>query len=222
MVLSGARAGVVSRWVTPELADAVTARARAESDAAVLAAGEDPRRERFRALPARLGVYFVLGLCLYSGLPYRAVLGKLCSVVQAPEASRNAAPALTGLRRYWGTAGAAVLAACLAAVAAPRRGPICGLLASLGRPTVKAASKENIAWFGGGAQGEERGSGPARRRGGGYPQARLVALVACGTRAPAGRGDQPLRPGNGAGRRARRTRGSACCCWPTAGLSYHL
>src|ERR1700723_3018919 len=57
-VLAGIGAGVLGRWITPSLADEVTT-------------GE-PREQRFRALPARLGGYFVLGLCLDSGKPYRA------------------------------------------------------------------------------------------------------------------------------------------------------
>src|ERR1700685_212116 len=62
-VLAGIGAGVLGRWITPSLADEVTT-------------GE-PREQRFRALPARLGVYFVLGLCLEAGKPYRAVLKDL-------------------------------------------------------------------------------------------------------------------------------------------------
>src|ERR1700685_3814647 len=62
-VRAGLGAGVLGRWITPSLADEVPT-------------GE-PREQRFRALPARLGVYFVLGLCLEAGKPYRAVLKDL-------------------------------------------------------------------------------------------------------------------------------------------------
>ena len=55
-----------ARWVTPGLADEVLA-----------GAGQDAAGQRFRALPGRLGVYFVLGLCLHAGTPYREVLRKL-------------------------------------------------------------------------------------------------------------------------------------------------
>jgi len=207
MVLSGARAGVLSRWVTPELADAVTAQARAESDAAVLAAGEDPRRERFRALPARLGVYFVLGLCLYSGLPYRAVLGKLCSglgpALAAAGWARPSSTALTGLRRRLGERPFELLFWQLASPLSPRReawSHICGLLAvAWDGTTVKApASKENIACFGKpGHKGKKNApaGGPPAAGEAAYPQARLVALIACGTRALLGAAIGPLKTG---------------------------
>ena len=67
-VLAAIRIGVPSRWVTPGLVDEVLAEA-----------GQAVAGQRFRALPARLGVYFVLGLCLFSDLPYREVLRKLVS-----------------------------------------------------------------------------------------------------------------------------------------------
>jgi len=38
---------------------------------------------RLRALPARLGVYFVLGLCLFSHLAYGQVLRELTSGLEA-------------------------------------------------------------------------------------------------------------------------------------------
>ena len=207
MVLSGARAGVLSRWVTPGLADAVTAQARAESGAAVLAAGEAPRRERFRALPARLGVYFVLGLCLYSGLPYRAVLGKLCSglgpALAAAGWARPSSTALTGLRRRLGERPFELLFWQLASPLSPRReawSHICGLLAvAWDGTTVKApASKENIACFGKpGHKGKKNApaGGPPAAGEAAYPQARLVALIACGTRALLGAAIGPLKTG---------------------------
>ena len=72
-VLAGVRLGVLARWVTPELADEVLAEAGEAAAGAVVMAGPGPGRLRFRALPGRLGVYFVLGLCLFSGMPYREV-----------------------------------------------------------------------------------------------------------------------------------------------------
>src|SRR6516225_4396345 len=68
-VLAAIRIGVPSRWVTPGLVDEVLAEAGQAG----------PGGQRFRALPGRLGVYFVLGLCLFSDLPYREVLRKLAS-----------------------------------------------------------------------------------------------------------------------------------------------
>ena len=37
---------------------------------------------RLRALPARLGVYFVLGLCLFSQLPYGQVLRENTTMIE--------------------------------------------------------------------------------------------------------------------------------------------
>ena len=85
-VLAGIGAGVLGRWITASLADEVTT-------------GE-PREQRFRALPARLGVYFVLGLCLEAGKPYRAVLKDLTAGLSGVLAAAGwqvpASTALTG------------------------------------------------------------------------------------------------------------------------------
>ena len=70
---------MLARFVTPGLVDEVVAEAGAELAGEVAAAGGTPRRPRFRAMPARLGVYFVLGLCLYSHLPYAEVVKELAS-----------------------------------------------------------------------------------------------------------------------------------------------
>jgi Insertion element 4 transposase N-terminal len=67
-ILAGVQIGVPARWVTPDLADEVLAEA-----------GQAVAGQRFRALPGRLGMYFVLGLCLESGKPYRAVLKDLAA-----------------------------------------------------------------------------------------------------------------------------------------------
>ncbi|WP_442942073.1 transposase domain-containing protein [Nonomuraea sp. NBC_00507] len=36
-------------------------------------------QRRFRALPSRLGVYFVLALCLFSGSSYESVIARMVS-----------------------------------------------------------------------------------------------------------------------------------------------
>src|SRR3984885_7470993 len=61
---------------------------------------------RLRALPARLAVYFTLGLCLFSGQPYASVLGSLARGLEAELAGAGwrapAATAVTAARRRAG------------------------------------------------------------------------------------------------------------------------
>ena len=190
-VLAGVRIGVPGRWVTPGLVDEVLAEAG-------LAGGGCG--QRFRALPARLGVYFVLGLCLFSGLPYREVLrqlaGGLAVALRAAGWQVPASTALTGLRRRLGEKPFELLFWRLCGTLSPGTAPwshICGLLAlAWDGTTIKVpASAPNVACFG-------------RRRGtkdGHYPLVRLVTLVACGTRALAGAAIGPVR-GTGTGEQA--------------------
>jgi hypothetical protein len=184
-VLAGVGAGVLGRWITPELADEVAAGGRCE--------------QRFRALPARLGVYFVLGLCLFSGMPYRQVLRQLTGGLSGALAAAGwqvpASTALTGLRRRLGEKPFELLFGRLCGALSPGTAPwshICGLLAMAwdGTTIKAAASGENIAAFGrlGGKDGH-------------YPLVRLVTLIACGTRALAGAAMGPVR-GKGTGEQA--------------------
>jgi hypothetical protein len=191
-VLAGVGAGLVSWFVPPGLVDEVTAEARAAADAQVLAAGGRVRRQRLRALPPRLGVYFVLGLCLFSQLPYRDVLqgmaGGLTGALAAGGWAVPAATALTRLRRRLGARPFELLFWRVTGVLLPGTAPwshVCGLLAvAWDGTTVKVAdSPENAAWFG--------------RQQDGYPKARLVALVACGTRALLGAASGPMTTGEG-------------------------
>lgn len=182
-VLAGIGAGVPGRWLTAELADEV-------------AAGV-PREQRFRALPTRLGVYFVLGLCLHAGMPYREVLRQLAGGLAGRLAAAGwqvpASTALTGLRRRLGEKPFELLFWRLCGVLSPGRAPwshIGGLLAvAWDGTTVKApASGGNVAAFG----------RPGGTKDGHYPQVRLVTLIACGTRALAGAAMGPVR-GRGTG-----------------------
>jgi hypothetical protein len=166
-VLSRAGIGVLGWVVPPDLVDE--------------AVGEG-REVRLRALPARLGVYFVLGLCLFSSLPYGQVLRELTCGLEPALAGAGwrfpATAALTGVRRRVGEKPLEALFRLLCRPLAPGRTPwshICGLLAVAwdGTTITAEASEENIAAFG-------RLRGP---KGGHYPQLRLVSLVACGTRA---------------------------------------
>jgi hypothetical protein len=197
-VLASAGVGVLTRFVPAGLVDEVVAEAAGQ----VLAAGGKPRRPRFRLVPDRLGVFFVLGLCLFSALPYAQVVKELLAGLQGPLAAAGwqvpAATALTGVRRRLGERPLELLFWRLCCVLSPGRAPwshICGFLAvAWDGTTVKAAaSGENIAAFG--KTGGKK-AGPAH-----YPQIRLVTLVACGTRALAGAAMGPVK-GRGTGERA--------------------
>ena len=158
--------GVLSWLVPPGLAGEVLGAARAEE---AEAAGPALPARRVRALPALLGVYFVLALCLFSHVPYRDVLRGV------PGAPGAASTALTGLRRRLGPRPFELLLERVAGALSPGReawSHVCGLLAVAwdGTTLKLPASEENTAWAGGTGQG------------GHYPRARLVALVACGTR----------------------------------------
>ena len=95
---------MLARFVTPGLVDEVVAEAGAE-----LAGRWPPRAgRRAAAVPGDAGrlVYFVLGLCLYSHLPYAEVVKELASGLRRALAEAGwrvpATTALTGLRRRLG------------------------------------------------------------------------------------------------------------------------
>jgi hypothetical protein len=94
-LLSGIGAGVLARQVPPGLVDEV-----------LEATG--CRQCRFRALPSRLGVYFVLALCLFSGRGYGSVLAAVVSGcrdrLEAAGWRIPSSTALTKLRRRLGAA----------------------------------------------------------------------------------------------------------------------
>src|SRR6202012_2426053 len=121
-----------------------------------------------RLLPPLPGVYFTLGLCLFSYLPYQEVLR---GVAGLPAAST----ALTGLRRRLGPRPFELLFARVAGALSPGAAPwshVCGLLAVAwdGTTLKLPATPQNTAWAG------------RREKEAHYPRARLVALAACGTR----------------------------------------
>ena len=186
-VLAGVRVGVPARWVTPGLADEVLAEA-----------GQDAAGQRFRALPGRLGVYFVLGLCLHAGTPYREVLRKLTWGLGGALAAAGwqvpSSTALAGLRCRLGARPFELLFWRLAGPLGTGPGSrLCGLLAAAwDGTTVKApASAPNIAAFG----------RPRGKQQGHHPRVRLVTLIACGTRALLAAAMGPVR-GKGTGEQA--------------------
>jgi DDE family transposase/transposase IS4-like protein len=168
--------GAVS-WLVPSgLVGEVLGQARLEAGPAAAA-------RRLRLLPPVLGVYFTLGLCLFSHLAYREVLGGLAGAPPAP-----ASTALTGLRRRLGPRPFELLFARVAGHLSPGTAPwshACGLLLAAWDGTTLAvpASEGNMAWAGG------------RSRAAHYPRARLVALAACGSRCLIAAAAGPFRTG---------------------------
>ncbi len=171
------------------------------------------RERRLRSLPSRLGVYFVLGLCLFSHLPYGQVLRELTSGLEAGLAAAGwqvpATTALTAVRRRIGEEPLESLfrRLCPGVLAGQARwSHVCGLLAVARDGTTVAAGNTppNTAAFGKPGRGPKRSAASRpdeQQAAAGYPQLRLVTLVACGTRALLGAALGPVR-GKGTGEQA--------------------
>jgi transposase IS4-like protein/DDE family transposase len=163
------RLGVLTDPISPELVDSVVAEA-----------GCTQRRRR--VLPARAVVYFVLGLCLFSGADssrppgYRSVLRSLTGRLR--HLSGVALPtsaALTKARRRLGQAPLRLLLARLA-----------GPLGDPSTPGTFAFGRRVVAWDGSGIDAADTDANVAafgRASGTGYPQLRLLALIECSTHA---------------------------------------
>src|SRR5215472_4679836 len=178
---------------------------------------------RLRALPARLGVYFVLGCALLSGDPYGEVMRKVTNGLEAALAAAGwQVPASTALARARARVGEKPLESLfrrLCPALPPWReawSHLGGLLlVAVDGTTVSAhASPENTAAFGrpgarrpakgqrGQREQEDEREGEGRGAGqGAHPQLRLVTLVACGTRALLDAAMGPSR-GKGSGEQA--------------------
>jgi hypothetical protein len=163
---------------------------------------------RLRSLPSRLGVYFVLGLCLFSHLPYGQVLRELTAGLDAALAAAGwqvpSATALTGVRRRVGEKPLESLFRRLCPALPPGRARwshICGLAAVAWDGTTVAAedTPQNTAAFG--KPGCAKDNQDEQQAAAAYPQLRLVALIACGTRALLDAAMGPVR-GKGTGEQA--------------------
>jgi Insertion element 4 transposase N-terminal/Transposase DDE domain len=218
-VLARAGIGVLTWVIAPDLVDE--------------AVGDGLAWEmRLRALPSRLGVYFVLGLCLFSSLPYGQVLRELTWGLEGALAAAGwqapATTALTGVRRRIGEKPLESLFRRVCSALSPGTAPWShagGLLAVAwdGTTVAAEASPANTAAFGkpgapkrrpartgtGGDDGTAAAAAAAAGDTAGCPQLRLVTLVACGTRALLDAAAGPLR-GKGTGEQclARQLLGS--------------
>jgi len=171
------RLGVVSYVITPELADE--------------AVGDGLAWEmRLRSMPARFTACFVLGLCLFSALPYGGVIGELTAGLRAALAAAGwrdpCSSALAAARGRLGERPLESLFRKVAGAVSPGVAPwshLGGLLVAAwdGTCVLLPDSQENAAGFG--RSESARTVTGAGGRVGAYPMARVVTLVACGTRA---------------------------------------
>ena len=153
-------------WVIPfDLADAVLEETRT-------------RERRLRVLPSRVGLYFVLAMCLFPGTGYRGVWAQMAGGVAG--AASPSGRALRDLRRRLGPAPLKALFEVLAGpVAWPRTPGVCfgryRTVAFDGCKSVKVPDTErNRGWLGklNAALGQT-----------GYPVIQLMTLCETGTRA---------------------------------------
>jgi Insertion element 4 transposase N-terminal/Transposase DDE domain len=209
-VLSRAGIGVLSWFIPPGLVDD--------------AVGDGLAWEmRVRSLPARLTVYFVLGLCLFSAKPYADVIRQVTAGLRAALAAAGwEPPATTALSRARARIGEKPLEAVFRRVCSalsPGRAAwshLGGLLVVAVDGTTIGAydSPGNAEAFGRPGTGKkprpaangQAGTGPGQQDGAGQgqgpsPQLRLVTLLACGTRALLDAAFGPVR-GAGTGERA--------------------
>ena len=185
-ILSGGWLGVLTYVIPPELADE--------------AVGDGLAREmRLRSLPARLTLYFTLGLCLFAGSPYQEVIRQVTAGLEERLAAAGwTVPAVTALPAARARLGEAPLRSLL------RR--LCSPLSPAQRPWSHVGGLLAVAVDGTvldvrDTPANRAAPGPPAAAGGG-PRLRLVTLVACGTRAlpdaaagPAfgpGTGEQPM------------------------------
>lgn len=155
--------GELTAVVPFELVDAVLSETRAV-------------QRRLRDLPSRVGVYFLLAMCLFPEVGYRLVWAKLTAGLSGIPVACPTTKALRDLRRRLGSASMRVLFDVLAGplarptMAGVRFGPY-RTVSFDGCSSIKVPDSErNRGWLG-------------RCPHGGYPQVELMTLVETGTRA---------------------------------------
>lgn len=167
-VFAPGHVGELTRIVPFELADAVLDDTRAH-------------QERIRCLPSRVGLYYVLALCLFPTVGYHGVWAKLTAGLMDP--ARPSGKALRDLRRRIGAAPVrelfTVLAGPLGRADTPGVwfGPYRTVSFDGCRSIKVPDSARNRAWL-----GKLRAAGGVT----GYPAIQLVTLVETGTRAMIG------------------------------------
>jgi hypothetical protein len=179
-VFAPGHVGEVTRVVPFELVDAVLEETGA-------------RERRLRLLPSRVGVYFVLAMCLFPQPGYQGVWGKLTAGLRVLGLAVPSGKALRELRRRIGIAPVKRLFGILAGPLGQPRTPgimFCGYrtVAFDGCKSIKVPdTAKNRAWLG--KQNASNGET-------GYPAVALMTLVETGTRAllgavfgPAGDGE---------------------------------
>jgi hypothetical protein len=204
-VLSRAGIGVLSWFIPPGLVDD--------------AVGDGLAWEmRLRSLPARLGVYFVLGCALLSAEPYGEVMRQVTAGLDSALAAAGwRVPASTALSRARARIGEKPLESLFRRVCSalsPGRAPWSHLGALLvvavdGTTVSVPDSTANVAAFGRPGTGKKRrpatneqaGDGQEQKAAAAGPQLRLVTLLACGTRALLDAAIGPVR-GKGTGEQA--------------------
>jgi Insertion element 4 transposase N-terminal/Transposase DDE domain len=158
--------GELTRYLPFELADDVL-----ESTRTV--------QRRMRALPSRVGMYFVLAMALFPGIGYLRVWGKMTSALEGLGLPRPSEKALRDLRRRLGPA---PLKALFETIAVPLASPRVPGVAYRGLRTVAfdglnsvkvPDSDRNRSWLG--KKVTQLGIA-------GYPAMRIVALAETGTR----------------------------------------
>ena len=196
--------GELTRYLPFELVDDVLAQTRTV-------------QRRLRALPSRIGVYFVLALGLFPRLGYARVWAKLIRRAGRPGGAGVSEKALRDLRRRLGPAPLKALFEVVAGpLAQPRTPGTCfaGLrtVAFDGLNSLKVPDTDrNRSWL-----------GRIRYRMGfaGYPTLRLMSLAETGTRGLLGATHRRRRrPGRGhpGPAAAAAAAGRACwCCWTAA------
>jgi len=165
-VLAPGHLGELTRYLPFELADDALA-------------GTRTVQRRVRALPSRVGVYFVLALALFPGIGYLRVWDKMTAALEGLGLPRPSEKALRDLRRRLGPA---PLKALFEAVAVPLASPHVPGVAYRGLRTVAfdglnsvkvPDSDRNRSWLG--KKITQLGIA-------GYPAMRIVALAETGTR----------------------------------------
>jgi hypothetical protein len=179
-VLSRVGIGVLTYVIPPGLVDE--------------AAG-DAREARFRSLPARLAVYFVLGTCLFSGTSYARALRRLAAGLEGELAAAGwAFPAVTALARARRRLGEAPLERLFRA--------LCSALGPGREPWALVSGLAAVAWDGTTLAAEATAANEAAfgLAGSPFPLLRVVTLAACGTRGLLGAAAGPVS-GKGTGER---------------------